>query len=750
MWLTMYVARSSFSPDTLVRAVGDGSTDDSAAFLAMVNYVNGQWSAQQRPVGIYIPPFTYLLRDNQVPRFATGFPAAVRGVQFKSEIKLDRLYPGSWVFGWAECTTGTNYGPTLTTIDPRVSKLGPVCSGLMITGDLSADHQQNALCFYDAIYRATVEDVFVAYLTGHAFLMGKALTTSHGSIQHSTFRNIEAFRCGLGGTADAAAVEVTSEGGSGVTSELYFNGMRVEYSASAAFRIRNRNTAQDINAIYAQRVFLHSFDGTRTGLQATGHVFQLGSPDVWLPGASQVDANKVNGIRDCVFTGFTIAASNTVDPANETFCLALQAPSTGNLNNIVFEGVIGSGKGAGVLITGGSKLYLKLRGLKCTGTDIKVGPDVSVGGTLTGPIVIDAPTELMVPASRPNDTPPFKGFDFVVDASSVDSIKTPAWFTGMPGLGAKLSAWWDSGGTSTFGDARGSGAVDWQTLRSLATQAAKAFASVIAGGRDNSILPGADLGAIGGGDGNLIQDGDRGTIAGGGFNQVGADDSWVPGGNSANTGTVKGKGAWATGKLEQAGDAQAVELLLSDLAVHPGAAIRVLTSDDTNARSAFNSANMRGQATFLRFLVLATVLDDDFSVAPAPGETCHWSGTLAARVKPSVDGAAWGLEIYALTLDTAAGPVVHSPGDSLAPSAYSQTVVVGPPGYTSNLAALRLTIDADMSTWTDPGGVVKPKWALGFTIATADAWHSSSVTKRIGFLSRLGGGELGHNKAPNL
>jgi len=51
MWLTMYVARSSFSPDTLVRAVGDGSNRASISFSAWVAAVGVSGWGQHHRVG---------------------------------------------------------------------------------------------------------------------------------------------------------------------------------------------------------------------------------------------------------------------------------------------------------------------------------------------------------------------------------------------------------------------------------------------------------------------------------------------------------------------------------------------------------------------------------------------------------------------------------------------------------------------------------------------------------------------------
>ncbi len=131
---------------------------------------------------------------------------------------------------------------------------------------------------------------------------------------------------------------------------------------------------------------------------------------------------------------------------------------------------------------------------------------------------------------------------------------------GQPkGSGALLAQFPDN--TATAGNARGANAVDLQTRRSLATQVAGGDCSAIHGGRDN---------------------------------MAGTADSWVPGGNGANTASAQGRGAWASGVFAASGDAQAGEFVLRRSTTD--ATATRLTADGA-APGAANTVNLPANTT---------------------------------------------------------------------------------------------------------------------------------------------------------
>lgn len=177
--------------------------------------------------------------------------------------------------------------------------------------------------------------------------------------------------------------------------------------------------------------------------------------------------------------------------------------------------------------------------------------------------------------SAPNDT--VNASRLLVSASSTnaDAVLQPK------GTGAVLAQLPDS--AASGGNKRGANAVDLQTWRSAATQVASSsyggvlsgqgntasgsFHSLVCGGKYNQST-GREA-AIGGGVGNIASQ--RAAVVGGGwYNTANADSSSVPGGREANTRSIYGMAAIASGKFGTQGDAQRGQYIL-----------RALTTDGT-------------------------------------------------------------------------------------------------------------------------------------------------------------------------
>jgi hypothetical protein len=137
------------------------------------------------------------------------------------------------------------------------------------------------------------------------------------------------------------------------------------------------------------------------------------------------------------------------------------------------------------------------------------------------------------------------------------------------GSGAVLAQFPD--GTVASGNARGANAVDWQTLRSAATQVASGAGATIGGGQNSTAGGGAATvaggisnnasganGAIGGGANNTAS-ATSATVAGGQSNLASSVRSWIPGGQQATTRGIAGRGAWSAGMVAFVGDAQCGE-----------------------------------------------------------------------------------------------------------------------------------------------------------------------------------------------
>lgn len=113
--------------------------------------------------------------------------------------------------------------------------------------------------------------------------------------------------------------------------------------------------------------------------------------------------------------------------------------------------------------------------------------------------------------------------------------------------------------TVTNGNARGTGAVDLQTLRSSAAQVASGARSVVGGGEDNTAS------------------GFQSTIGGGYGNTASGERSFIPGGARASTSGLFGAHAWSGEQRATLGDNQHFGLTVQTSTTNATATI--LTSD---------------------------------------------------------------------------------------------------------------------------------------------------------------------------
>jgi len=143
--------------------------------------------------------------------------------------------------------------------------------------------------------------------------------------------------------------------------------------------------------------------------------------------------------------------------------------------------------------------------------------------------------------------------------------------------------------TVTNGNARGTGAVDLQTLRSSAAQVASGARSVVGGGEDNTAS--GLQSTIGGGYGNTASNsqstisggvlnttnGFQGAVGGGYGNTASGERSFIPGGARASTSGLFGAHAWSGEQRATLGDNQHFGLTVQTSTTNATATI--LTSD---------------------------------------------------------------------------------------------------------------------------------------------------------------------------
>jgi Pectate lyase superfamily protein len=251
-------------------------------------------------------------------------------------------------------------------------------------------------------------------------------------------------------------------------------------------------------------------------------------------------------------------------------------------------------------------------------------------------------------------------------------------------------------GTGAGGNPRGSNAVDWQLNRNTAAQIASGANAVIGGGLRNtasgptttvsggqSNSASATWATVGGGQSNTASgstasvgggqsnaaSANWATVGGGQSNTASGIQSWIPGGLSADTRNAYGKGAWASGTIGAAGDAQAGEQVLRRQGAD-ATAIR-LTADNTAPGNA-NTANLPNNGTYLVRLM---------AIARQTGGT---AGTVG-------DSAAWEVAALVRRGANAASTVLVGGGGALVAPAFSD----------AGAAAWRLSVAAD----TTAGGL---------------------------------------------
>jgi hypothetical protein len=152
------------------------------------------------------------------------------------------------------------------------------------------------------------------------------------------------------------------------------------------------------------------------------------------------------------------------------------------------------------------------------------------------------------------------------------------------GTGALSATYPDS--TTAGGNARGTNAVDWSSLRNGPTEVASGANAVIGGGRRNT-ASGQDA-VIGGGSRHTAL-GTGATISGGDFNFHTGSFGWSPGGQMAHGRARIGYGCWGSGSFSGSGAGEA----------HAGEAVlRRTTTDATTTRLTSDGNGVGGTNSF--------------------------------------------------------------------------------------------------------------------------------------------------------
>ena len=186
-----------------------GAADTSAAWIAAIELENARIAAG-RSTCIRAPAGTYRI-VSALPAF-DGPGCILGGGRWNTVIKVDPAYRGD-VFAWSEAWLGANgafpfNGNTAKLPDQRP---GPVLRGLAVVGTRAAPALQHAIAFRDHVDLASVSEVDVWYMHGHAFYTGATLNAASAYTRESDI-HLRAFNSGAPG---AAVMDISTSGSGG-------------------------------------------------------------------------------------------------------------------------------------------------------------------------------------------------------------------------------------------------------------------------------------------------------------------------------------------------------------------------------------------------------------------------------------------------------------------------------------------------------------------------------------------------------
>jgi hypothetical protein len=507
-------------------AKGNGSTDDSAAFAAAINSAIA-YSGGGRP-SIYLPGGTYLLAGTALPLITV--PISIYGDgEHNTYLQVSSSYAGTDVFSFSEVWIKSAYtNPLLSSSDPA----GVNLRGFTIIGNSSAASQQNAFSFYDRNDFVVMRDIEVFLMNGRCLWFGATKNQSQAYLRES---HIDHVRCSHTGTSSAPAVEISSvsTSGSDATNTNSFSGLNIVNSISSGLVIRNPN----------------NFSATRTMDFFGLRVENSGADNIDIGLSS--DSGQIEGIHIYGMENINPGATNA-----GFYGLNINPGGTQAYDINVFGGFIGPCNGAtacnGVNLNNTRLTEVHLENIQTSGTNI------TTGASLGGQVEIDG-----------NGAE--QGWTYSINAAVPQKLLTPIRKQGDPSASSSSSAALSSvtsvipDSSSTFGNLRGAGAVDFMQDRNAATQVAAGTDSVLVGGQQNIVGSSASFSAIIGGSGNTVS----------------AAKTFMGASQQATDRGRPGTQVFSVGQNSALGDAQSVRTIFK--ATSTGGATAVLTENGGGA-----------------------------------------------------------------------------------------------------------------------------------------------------------------------
>jgi hypothetical protein len=566
-------------------AVGDGTTDDSAAFTAAINAENTKLTAGTAAI-IYVPPGKYRIVST-LPRFGINLAGAIVGeASWKSIIVIDPTYVGdlfSWSDAWGAGTTnagGTSYNlPT---------KLGARAEHLTIIGDQTASSQQNAFILYDHDDFAYFNDIDVHFLHGRAFYGGGSLTDTASYLRESHIENFRAFNSGLTGVPvfELTSTCTVSCTGQDATNEIDISGVDIYGSRGPSFVIRNAApvTGGTQRQIRLSRVRIEGTEANPNGVTA----------DLMTIGDAAMDGRQAT---------ITCTDCELISPYTNFPALRLTSQTSASRPvNIAYSGMIsqGGGGGAGLQIDAGAILSFRFTLLGTAQTGLTVAASPMTGG----PIYVDGSGAEL-------------GWTTNIDTTALQYVRTPGGQFGVltPASGNRFIAAQAPDSTLLGGNPRGMLSTDWQTSRFASAFVASGTNSTISGGVNNE-ADGGDA-TVAGGNQNRAA-GFRSTVSGGFGNISASQYSTVLGGLQGfarNFGAV----VLASGQFATGGDAQEGTNMIRGSGA-TASAFRLTADSFVGSTVTNNCINIQNNAGYALVIVLRAF----DQTTPTKGYTASW------------------------------------------------------------------------------------------------------------------------------
>jgi hypothetical protein len=426
-------------------------TDDTTAFT---NAINAEIAANVagNEICMYLPAGRYGI-SSTLPTFyystsGIGTSGCVMGIgNHKSMVYMSPALSGD-LFSWSRNFNFTQGSDNNITFTPQAQ--GARFTGIAIYGDLTTSNTQTALDFYDENGLAVIDDVEVDYVNGSALAFGALLNSTNGYIVETY---IDRFRATFCGNSSSPCVNFNANGTGQASNEIKVDRMDIFAPQGTGLQIHGVTSGAYDFQFGRLRIEGIQFDATSLpyDLLIIGDTSENGQVD----NISFNSLELINGAPGQAAMRLT-ATSSGVEPYSIT----------------VVSGFIAGGQGfsKGLEIDFGRFSTFYWTNMNTNDVSVALGNSVGCCVNIYGPGGADTAWTWSSTSS-----------------GSSGNIASPMWRFGVPFYGLTSASY---GGvyhdnSPGAGGTLGSGAVDFQALRSQVYAAATGTQAVVLAGTNN-------------------------------------------------------------------------------------------------------------------------------------------------------------------------------------------------------------------------------------------------------------------------